>query len=161
MFAVTRLLSDGTVGRMKSWPWEGCVQAVFAKLLEQHGWHIESLANTAARQRGVDVLASTDGRSLGAEVKGYPPKGYVDPARHGEVKRTSPSTQARNWYAKGLLAALMLRQSQPDRESLLVLPSTPRYRDLFAATRTGLVAADIHVVLLDEDGDFDCESWVP
>lgn len=125
---------------MKPWPCEGVVQAVFADVLLQHGWEIESLANTATKAHGIDVLARKAERSLGAEVKGYASTGYEDPARAGETKRSSPRGQARNWYAKGVLAALMLREDQPDRESLLVLPDAPRYRDLLTATRTGLAA---------------------
>ncbi|MDO5499691.1 MAG: hypothetical protein Q4F67_08430, partial [Propionibacteriaceae bacterium] len=127
----------------------------------RHGWEIESLASTATKARGVDVLAHKAGRSLGAVVKGYPSSGYEDPARAGEAKRSSPSGQARNWYAKGVLAALMLRETQAKRESLLVLPDERRYRDLFTATRTSLHAAGVHVVLLREDGRFDCDGWQP
>lgn len=155
-----RLCSD-SVKAVKQWPWEGAVQNVFADVLLQHGWEIESLANTATKARGVDMLARKADRSLGAEVKGYPSVGYEDPARAGETKRSSPSGQARNWYAKGVLAALMLREAQPERASLLVLPDAPRYRDLLTATRTGLTAAEVHVVLLRRDGLIDCESWRP
>lgn len=146
---------------VKPWPWEGAVQEVFTDVLLHHGWEIEALADTATKAHGIDVLARKQDRSLGAEVKGYPSTGYEDPARAGETKRSSPSGQARNWFAKGVLAALMLREAQPRRESLLVLPDAPRYRALFAATRTALAAADVHVLLLRHDGDLDCESWRP
>lgn len=132
---------------------------MFADVLLQNGWEIESLANTATKAHGIDVLARKANRSLGAEVKGYPSTGYEDPARAGEAKRSSPSGQARNWYAKGVLAALMLREAQPERESLLVLPHSPRYRDLLAVTRTGLAAAGVHVVLLGEEGTYECATW--
>lgn len=135
------------------------MQGAFAALLASHGWKIESLADTARRVRGVDVLASRGDRLLGAEVKGYPSTGYEDPARAHEVKRSSPGGQARAWYAKGILSALMLKESQPERESLLILPDVDRYRDLHAATTTGLKAAQVHVVLLREDGSYDCASW--
>ena len=146
---------------VKPWPWEGAVQQVFADVLLHHGWQIESLANTATKAPGIDVLAHKQDRSLGAEVKGYPSTAYEDPARAGETKRSSPGGQARNWYAKGVLAALMLREAQPRRESLLVLPDEPRYRALFAATRTPLAGAEVHVLLLSNNGDIVCESWHP
>lgn len=84
---------------MKPWPWEGSVQDVFADLLVRHGWKIEALADTAKKAHGVDVLATRDQRTLGAEAKGYPSVTYADPARAHEVKRTKPTTQARHWYA--------------------------------------------------------------
>lgn len=146
---------------MKQWPWEGCVQGVFVTVLLQHGWEIESVADAARKEHGIDVVAKKADRSLGAEVKGYPSTGYEDPSRAGETKRGSSSTQARSWYAKGVLAALMLREAQPERESLLVLPNELRYRHLFDATRTGLAAAQVHVALLREDGHIDCGSWRP
>lgn len=144
---------------MKPWPWEGNVQEVFAAALVRHGWKIESLADTASKARGVDVLAARGERLLGAEVKGYPSTGYEDPARAHETKRSSPSGQARNWYAKGVLAALLLRDAQPERESLLVLPDSPRYQGLRDSTRKGLEAAGVHIVLLREDGTYDCSTW--
>lgn len=146
---------------VKPWPWEGAVQEVFADVLLHRGWEIESLANTATKAHGIDVLARKQDRSLGTEVKGYPSTGYEDPARAGETKRRSPSGRARNWYAKGVLAALMLREAQPRRESLLVLPDDPRCRALFAATRTALAAAEVHVPLLRSNGCIDCKSWHP
>lgn len=144
---------------MKPWPWEGNVQDVFAAMLIRHDWEVESLADTASKARGVDVLARRGERLLGAEVKGYPSTGYEDPARAHETKRSSPGGQARTWFAKGVLAALMLREKQPERESLLVLPDTRRYRDLLDATTTGLEAAQVHVVLLREDCTYDCPTW--
>lgn len=144
---------------MKPWPWEGAVQDVFADLLVRHGWEIESLADTAKKTHGVDVLATREQRTLGAEVKGYPSATYADPARAHEVKRTKPTTQARHWYAQGILAALLLRDSQPERESLLVLPDVPRYRGLRDSTLRGLEDAQVHVVLLQEGGTYDCSTW--
>lgn len=144
---------------MKPWPWEGSVQEIFASMLVRHGWKIESLADTARKARGVDVLATREDRLLGAEVKGYPSTNYADPARAHETKKARPSTQARHWYAEGVLAALLLLESQPDRESLLVLPDNLRYQGLRDSTRTGLAGAGVHVLLVDEDGSYDCTTW--
>lgn len=146
---------------VKQWPWEGAVQEVFADVLLHHGWQIESFANTATKAPGIDVLAHKEDRSLGAEVKGYPSTGYEDPARAGETKRSSPSGQARNWYAKGVLAALMLREAQPGRESLPSFPTNRAIALSSPATRTPLAGAEVHVLLLSNNGDIDCESWHP
>lgn len=143
------------------WPWEGNVQAVFMDLLRGHGWSIIAAADTAMKAPGVDVLARNGERRLGAEVKGWPSAGYADPRRVSEVKRTQPSTQAGHWFSQALSKAMMLLDSHPGHESLMVLPDYPRYRDLTARTRTGRRAANIHVVLLARDGGHNSESWTP
>lgn len=145
----------------KFWPWEGRVQDVFVEVLDAHGWTIDSVVNTATKARGIDVVAHKASRTLGAEVKGFPSEGYEDPARAGEKKRTSSSAQAKSWYAKAILAALMLRESQPERESLIVFPDAHRYRQLFETTRSGLTAAAVHVVLLSAEGEIKSTTWAP
>jgi hypothetical protein len=144
-----------------AWPWEGAVQAVFASVLTAHGWSLRSVADTASKQRGVDVLADKAQRRLGAEVKGWPSRGYADPRRAEEAKRTQPTTQASHWFAQALMKAVMLRDSHDDHESLVVLPDHRRYRDLAAKTRTGRAGAAVHVVLLEDDGAFSSETWTP
>ncbi len=145
----------------RAWPWEGAVQAVFASVLHAHGWALISLADTATKAPGIDVLAHKGERRLGAEAKGWPSSGYADPRRAAEVKRTQPSTQAGHWFAQALTKALMLRDSHPDHESLVVLPDYPRYRDLAERTRTGRRGAHVHVVLLDSTGQLTSEGWTP
>jgi len=48
------------------------------------------MADTATKQHGVDVLASKGDRLLGAEVKGWPSKGYAD-VRRAEERRSGRS----------------------------------------------------------------------
>jgi hypothetical protein len=143
------------------WPWEGSVQAVFVDLLQQRGWSITATADTATKAPGVDVLATKSGRKLGAEVKGWPSAGYADPRRAAEVKRTQPSTQAAHWFSQALFKAMMLLDSHPGYESVMVLPDYPRYRDLAKRTRVGRRAADIHVILIARNGVSTCDSWTP
>ena len=143
------------------WPWEGNVQAVFVSVLRTHGWAIHSVADTATKARGVDVLAAKPNRRLGAEVKGFPSVGYADPRRAAETKRTQPSTQAGHWFSQALFKAMMLLDSHPGHESLMVLPDFSRYRDLGIRTRTGRAAAGVHLVLLTPDGAMNSDSWAP
>jgi hypothetical protein len=143
------------------WPWEGAVQAVFVALLQHHGWRVTATADTATKAPGVDVVASRNGRHLGAEVKGWPSAGYADPRRAAETKRTQPSTQAGHWFSQALFKAIMLLDSHPGHESLMVLPDYPRYRDLAVRTRTGRAAAGIHCLLLAADGSHTCTTWTP
>jgi hypothetical protein len=151
----------GVPGAAPDWPWEGAVQAAFVDLLARNGWTITSIADTASKAPGVDVLATKGARRLGAEVKGWPSANYADPRRATEVKRTQPSTQAGHWFSQALLKSVLLLDSHPGYETLMVLPDYPRYRDLTARTRTGRRAANIHVVLLGRTGDVTAEWWTP
>jgi hypothetical protein len=168
------------------WPWEGAVRRVLGRFLERHGWAVTAsadtaladtasagtgtadtaladttLAHAAMKERGVDLRAAKAGRRLGAEVKGWPSDTYADPRRAAETKRTQPGTQAGHWFSQALCKAMLLLDSDPGTESLMVLPDFPRYRDLAVRTRTGRRAAGIHVVLLDPDGRYVSDSWYP
>ena len=119
------------------------------------------MADTATKAHGVDVLARKSDRLLGAEVKGWPSRNYADTRRAEEAKRTQPTTQAGHWFSQALMKALMLLDSHPDHESLIVLPDYPRYRDLVARTRTGCAAAGVHVILVQRDGTALSDTWSP
>jgi hypothetical protein len=110
------------------WPWEGHVQSLFAAFLHAHGWLLTSMADTSSRGRGVDVLARKGTRQLGAEVKGWPSTRYADPRRAAEAKRTQPTTQAGHWFSQAVVKAMMLLDTHPGHESLVVVPDYPRYR---------------------------------
>src|SRR4051794_5036637 len=81
----------------RPWYWEGNVVAALLGYLEGEGWKIVRIANTATKERGVDIEAAMDGRKLLVEVKGYPLKGYSDPRRVHGVKPTSQTLQAGHW----------------------------------------------------------------
>ena len=136
----------------EEWHTEANVQAALVTALAAEGWRILSVANTAKREHGVDVIASRDAQTVGVEVKGFPSRSYADPARAGEAKRTSPSTQAGHWYAQAVLAAMRLRSKEPTWRSVIVLPDFPRYRELHSQTIGSLTAAEIEVWWLDQSG---------
>ena len=87
-----RLSAPAPIG--EEWHTEANVQAFLVTALVSDGWRILSVANTATKEHGIDVIAARDGQTVGVEVKGFPSRGYADPTRSSEVKRTSPSTQA-------------------------------------------------------------------
>lgn len=96
----------GEVGTgVGEWHTEAKVQSAVVAALVGRGWEILSVANTATKQHGIDVIAANAGRTIGVEVKGYPSKHYADPAKAGQPKATSPSTQAGHWYSQAVLAA--------------------------------------------------------
>jgi len=120
--------------------------------LATDGWRILSVANTATKAHGIDVIATRDGQKVGIEVKGFPSRTYANPARAGEEKRTSPSTQAAHWYAQAVLAAMRLRGKEPSWRSVMALPDFPRYRTLHSETVGSLEAAGIDVWWVDQTG---------
>ncbi|WP_051511202.1 hypothetical protein [Intrasporangium oryzae] len=97
-------------------------------------------------------MAIRDDHTAGIEVKGFPSRNYADPTRAGEAKRTLPSTQAGDWYAQAVLAAMRLRGKEPRWRSVIVLPDFPRHRELHGQTVASLSAAQIEVWWIDQSG---------
>jgi len=61
------------------WYWEGNVVEAIARHLEGDGWAIVTKANTHSKERGVDIHADRNGRTLLVEAKGYPSKTTATP----------------------------------------------------------------------------------
>ena len=59
------------------WHWEGNVQAEMVRHLASREWAILSVANTANRDHGIDIIATKQRRRLLVEVKGYPSRYYA------------------------------------------------------------------------------------
>ncbi len=73
------------------------------------GYLIQKVADTAARSPGKDIDAiGPDGRVLWVSVKGYPEK--------------SKHTQARHWFAGGILDLVRYRHEREDVSLALCLP---------------------------------------
>lgn len=72
---------DMTEGR--PWYWEGNLQSKLITWLASEGYKIRSVADTAARSRGVDIIAEdSNGEPLWISVKGYPDTTQHAQARH-------------------------------------------------------------------------------
>lgn len=151
--AQTSEVAHSEVG--EEWHTEANVQAALVTELAVEGWRILSVANTATKEHGIDVIAERDGQTAGIEVKGFPGRAYADPRRAHETKRTSPSTQAGHWYSQAVLAAMRLRSKEPEWRSVIALPDFPRYRALYAETSGSLTAAQIDVWWVRQDGTVD------
>jgi len=139
-------------GADESWHTETNVQAAVVTALIEAGWSIVSVADTETKEHGIDIVASRDEDAVGIEVKGYPSRGYADPARAGEIKKTQPSTQAVHRYAQAVLAAMRLRTKRAELRSVVALPDFSRYRDLYAETAASLEAARIEVWWVSASG---------
>jgi hypothetical protein len=134
------------------WYWEGNVQATVARFLAAGGWTIESVADTASRQRGIDLVATKGDRRLAVEVKGYPGTVYARGERAGQPKPTAPTTQARHWYAQALLTAVLTGGSDEGTEIALAFPDMPRFRELIGRSEWALRGLGLRVFLADESG---------
>ncbi|HZR02744.1 MAG TPA: hypothetical protein VFA81_06215 [Burkholderiales bacterium] len=139
------------------WFWEGNVVEAIVRFLVQAGWTIEAKADTHSRERGVDIQASRDGRTLLVEAKGYPAKTYRDPRRAGEVKPTNPTNQAQQWYSHALLKVMRLQTKYPHALVALGFPDFPRYRALFKDTHGGLAKLGVAMLTVRADGHVD--TW--
>lgn len=104
----------------RPWFWEGNVQEVIVNYLTTQRYAIQSTADTATRQRGVDIVAEREGQRLWVSVKGYP----VGTAR------TSPSLQASHWFKQVVFDVLAYRGSDKDVAIGVGLPDYRRYRDM-------------------------------
>lgn len=132
---------------------EADVQASMVRYLAAEGWSIRSVADTARRERGVDIVAERGERRLLVEVKGWPSDTYVRGERAGEPKPTQPSTQAAVWFAGGLLELLRPGGTEPEAELALALPDRSRYRKLLDDVRWAMRRLDITVFLVDDRGE--------
>lgn len=136
----------------EDWYWEGNVVEVIAQFLEQHGWMIIGKADTRSKERGVDIQASKEGRTLLVEAKGYPSKCFRDPRRAGELKPTNPINQAQQWYSHALLKVMRLQTKHPEAVVALGFPDFPRYRALFEETQCGLAKLGLAMLTVRADG---------
>ncbi len=132
------------------WHWEGNIQAAMVSYLAGEGWAIKSVANTAAREHGVDILADKDGRRIAVEVKGYPSLYYVRGPKQGERKKTPPSLQARVWYSDLLLSMMLLLNESEHDQVVMCLPAVGTYESLVERTKQSLQHLDVVVVLVDD-----------
>jgi hypothetical protein len=136
----------------QDWFWEGNVVEAIARDLERDAWRIVSKANTRSKERGVDLHAERNGRSLLIEAKGYPSTTYRNPNRAGQSKPTNPSNQAQQWYSHALLKVMRLQTKYPDALVALGFPNFPRYRVLFEETRGGLHKLGAALLMVSENG---------
>lgn len=118
------LFCRATSEEIVQWHTEANVQASLVTALAADGSQILSGANTATNEHGIDVIAARDEQTAGIEVKGCPSRDHADPKRAGEVKRSSPSNQAGDWYAQAVFAAMRLRGKEPTWRSVIVLPTS-------------------------------------
>jgi hypothetical protein len=138
--------------------WEGNLQSAMVAHLAATGHAIRSVANTATKERGIDIVAILDGRQVLVEVKGYPSRFYARGPKQGQVKKTHPSIQARTWFADVLLSSLINAEDSPDSTIVICLPDVGTYRSLVDRTETAIGVLGICVAWVTEDGAVDWDG---
>ena len=118
--------------------WEGIVQDMLVTHLQAQGWSIRKLADTGSFERGPDVVAEREGRTLIFEVKGYPSSVFEHGANKGQPKKSSPGVQARHWFADALFSAIVRQTAFPDAQVALAFPHVPKYHQLLEKARWAL-----------------------
>jgi Holliday junction resolvase-like predicted endonuclease len=136
----------------EEWHRESKVQAAVVRHLALEGWEVLSVANTATKEHGLDILARRGDVAVGIEVKGYPSRFYAAAGREGEQKPTQPATQARVWFDSAIVAAMRLRTSQPSLTSVVALPDFPTYRRLASGIAWGLERCEIQLWWVSDAG---------
>lgn len=136
----------------REWFWEGNVQTRIVQHLEQQGWTVEHMADTASNARGDDIRARRDGDVLRVEVKGWPSEDYANPSRASEKKRTRPSTQAGHWYSQALLRVIRDLGKHPNDLTAIGVPDWQRFRRLLDDTQAPLEYLGVGVFFVPEEG---------
>jgi hypothetical protein len=147
-----KLFSSIETQNPQDWFWEGNVSNALAGHLRGSGWAIVSQADTASKQRGIDVVANRDGKNLLIEVKGYPSIYYRDSRRAGETKPTNPSLQAQHWFSHALLKVMRLRGQNNEALVGMAFPDFPKYRTLANEIATSIESLGIVVFFVSETG---------
>lgn len=107
--AIVASVASNTSSSSKPWYWEGHVQTEIVRYLKASNVSIQSEANTAIREQGIDIEAiDIDGLPLWVSVKGFPEK--------------SSNTQARHWFAGALLDLALYKDKNPTAKLALGLP---------------------------------------
>jgi hypothetical protein len=102
------------------WFWEGNVQSRVIEYFEASGYQIHSFADTATHQRGIDIVAEKEGKTLWVSVKGYP---------RGTAK-TNPLVQAGHWFKQAIFDIIEYRERDQSVLLAVALPDYPRYHSL-------------------------------
>ncbi|MGE5483497.1 MAG: hypothetical protein ACM3X4_00595 [Ignavibacteriales bacterium] len=115
--------SEAGASSRRPWYWEGSIQARLATYLAGRGYKICSVAHTASKEHGIDIVAAgPDGVEIWISVKGFP--------------ESSANTQARHWFAQAVFDVALCRSQNASVRLALGLPDGfPTYERL--ASRIG------------------------
>lgn len=145
----TKVSSPTSLAGEQPWYWEGNVQAAVASHLELMGCRIVSVANTATKEQGKDIVAVDPlSKTLWVSAKGYP-KGTI---------RTNPRTQARHWFAHALFDLILWHGDDARAAVALALPDQRTYRTLARRSRWFLYDVRAAIYWVYQDGSVTVEG---
>lgn len=148
----TRIMEAAQPLEPDAWFSERNVKAAVVRHLAGERWHIRRVADTASRERGVDVEADRDGVRMLVEVKGYPASTYARGDRAGQPKSTPAPLQARAYFSHALLSGVLMRNDDAEARVVLTFPEMDTYRHLGERAEGPLSQAGIEIWLVDESG---------
>ena len=135
------------------WPGESSVQSSVVSWLVGEGWRITRVADTKAREHGVDVTASRGADRLLVEVKGHPSDRYATGERTGQPRKWDPNAQVRTYFGDALLALLRMRDANPGASICLALPDKRTYAGLVDQVEPSLRHLGVTVLLVGAAGE--------
>lgn len=123
----------------RPWYWEGNVQSAVVNYLVHNNCEIRSVADTASRLPGVDIIAITaEGKELWISVKGYPDK--------------SPNVQARHWFSGAVFDLILYHGENPDVQLGIALPyGFATYKNLLPRIKWLKETLAFHVYWVNEN----------
>ncbi|MEN6327712.1 MAG: hypothetical protein ABFD18_16085 [Syntrophomonas sp.] len=93
------------------WFWEGNVQATLVRYFVTQDYLIKSVADTASKTPGKDIIASSvNGHEVWISVKGYP--------------ENSAHVQARHWFAGAIFDLILYHDENPAIDLAIALPDS-------------------------------------
>ncbi|WP_339279113.1 hypothetical protein NYE40_23985 [Paenibacillus sp. FSL W8-1187] len=128
-----------SIDYIRPWFWEGNVQSKVVSYLVTHNYTIRSVADTASRTSGKDIIAlSPAGDELWISVKGYPEK--------------SQNTQARHWFSGAVFDLVLYRGENPDVKLGIALPDGfATYRNLLPRIKWLKETVDFQIYWINEE----------
>jgi hypothetical protein len=78
------------------------------------------VADTASHEKGIDIVAEKNDKSLWVTVKGYPQG----------TEKTNPSVQAVHWFKQAVFDIVEYRERDKIVSLAVALPDYPRYHSL-------------------------------
>jgi len=137
------------------WFWEGNISAKIVSQLKEKGCIVNSVVDTESRDSGIDIFANKNSCCIIVEVKGYPSKFYQRGDKKGHIKSTSPSTQARHWYAEVLLTAILRKAKFPEAKIFIGLPNFTVYKRLIDRTKNIINSLGINFFIVNESSSIE------
>lgn len=129
------------VSKTPPWYWEGNIQSKLVAYLAGQGYFIRSVADTASRLQGKDIVAVTpEGRELWVSVKGFP--------------ENNSCTQARHYFAQAIFDVILYHSENPAVELALALPyGFPTYERLSSRISWIRRALPLRIYWVDDLGN--------